>query len=88
ECCVVQGRPCLRSVHRELPGRVIEPRKEIYPEADVVLCAEGSMVGAATAWHRPLGGVVEQGMVILGSPRNLGGLPSSLAKVAARAPLK
>lgn len=46
------------------------------------------MVGAATAWHRLLGGVVEQGMVTLRSPRNLGGLPSSFAKSAARASLK
>ena len=27
ECCVVRGRPRLRSVHRERAGRVIEPRK-------------------------------------------------------------
>lgn len=46
------------------------------------------MVGAATAWYGPLGGVVEQGMVILRSPRNLGGLPSSFVKAAARASLK
>ena len=26
-CCVVRGRPRLRSVHRERAGRVIEPRK-------------------------------------------------------------
>lgn len=29
ECCVVQGQPWLRSVHRECRGRVMEPRKEI-----------------------------------------------------------
>ena len=27
ECCVVRGRPRLRSVHRERAGRVMEPRK-------------------------------------------------------------
>ena len=28
ECCVVRGRPRLRSVHRERAGRVIEPREK------------------------------------------------------------
>ena len=45
------------------------------------------MACAVKAWRKPLGGVVEQGMVILRSFRNLGGLQSSFAKSAARAPL-
>jgi hypothetical protein len=28
ECCVVRGRPRLRSVHRERAGRVMEPREK------------------------------------------------------------
>ena len=33
ECCVVRGRPWLRSVHRERAGRVMEPRKSILAES-------------------------------------------------------
>jgi hypothetical protein len=43
-------------------------------EADTVFCVEGSMERVVTARREPLGGVVEQGMVTLGSFRNLGGL--------------
>ena len=48
ECCVVQGRPWLRSVHRESLGRVIEPRNEYESEADTVFKVEGSKGHAAT----------------------------------------
>ena len=48
ECCVVQGRPWLRSVHRESLGRVIEPRNEYESEADTVFKVEGSKAYAAT----------------------------------------
>ena len=41
ECCVVRGRPRLRSVHRESVGRVIEPRKIHCCGADAVFAAEG-----------------------------------------------
>ena len=56
-------------------------------EADTVFCVEGSMERVFIAWRGPLGGVAERGMVILRSFRNLGGLWSSFAKVAARASL-
>jgi hypothetical protein len=45
---VVQGRPWLRSVHRESLGRVIEPRNEYESEADTVFKVEGSKIYAAT----------------------------------------
>ena len=33
ECCVVRGRPRLRSVHRERAGRVMEPREYLSAES-------------------------------------------------------
>ena len=38
ECCVVRGRPRLRSVHRERAGRVMEPRK--HQDAESTLSAK------------------------------------------------
>src|ERR1700686_3569648 len=48
ECCVVQGRPWLRSVHRGSLGRVIEPRNECKSGPDTVFKVGGSKVCAAT----------------------------------------
>ena len=62
ECCVVQERFWLRSVHRESVGCVIEPRKIHCCGADAVFAAEGLI--AAPSWPGVLrsAGVGERGM--------------------------
>ena len=73
ECCVVRGRPRLRSVHREFTGRAIELRNHfVLAEADAVIRAEGE-TGAlqrlgAEALSESKNAACEQGI-----PRNLGG---------------
>ena len=70
ECCVVRGRPRLRSVHRERAGRVIEPRK-LQCGVDVVNPAEDHIAGPEVAWGRGSAGS-KSGACTQGSSRNLG----------------
>ena len=74
ECCVVQGRPWPRSVHRVSLGRVIEPRNEYEPEADTIFKVEGSRVCAATPGASPSAWSESRAWLTCGFPRNLGGL--------------
>jgi hypothetical protein len=73
ECCVVRGRPRLRSVHRECAGRAIELRNHfVLVEADAVIRAEGDTEApqslGAEAPPESKNAACEQGV-----PRNLGG---------------
>ena len=61
ECCVVRGRPRLRSVHRERAGRVMEPRKHRCG-VDAVNPAEDHIAGPEVAWGWWSAGVEERGM--------------------------
>ena len=74
ECCVAQGRPCLRSVHRVSLGRVIEPRNEYESEADTVFKVEGSKVHAATPDVSLSAGSKSRAWLTRGFHRNLGDL--------------
>ena len=84
ECCVVRGRPRLRSVHREPVGRVIEPRKP-RRGADVVIYAEGNIARIGEAGCERSAGVEEQGMQA-GVAQELGIPPRLHRRQAARAP--
>ena len=74
ECCVVAERSALRSVHRECAGRVMEPRKTILANADVVRTTEGRVDTPREAWREEFAGVRERGMHTWGLSRNLGDL--------------
>ncbi len=71
ESCVVEGRPSLRSVDSECPGRAIEPRKIIA--GVLALVSRGDRVGTPR-WPGVTdpAGVGEQGQGTRGVPRNLG----------------
>lgn len=57
-----QRRLCLRSVHRERAGCVMESRKETVFGADVVFRAEGSIGRLELARVDRSDGIVERGM--------------------------
>ena len=67
-----------RSVDRKCIGRV-SSLERVNPRADIVSSMEGS-IGAWKAKRAGLGGVLDQGMCILGFLRNLGGSASLLPK--------
>jgi hypothetical protein len=71
ECCVVSGRPELRSVHREHKGRVIEPRKHPTRESALSHFAP-TTPRRRMAWRRGLAGVIRTQHLCNGLPRNLG----------------
>jgi hypothetical protein len=73
ESCVVMGQPWLRSVDSERAGRVSQPRKELFVDADGVGYPEGSTSETAMERSGWSTGVKEQGTFAKGLPRNLGG---------------
>lgn len=69
----LRGRPSTRSVHREVAGCVIEPRK-FSREADVIRMAEGNIESPQRSSVARLAGVRERSMSLrvareLGRPR-------------------
>ena len=83
---MAQGRPWLRSVHRESPGRVIEPRKQSRSEADTVVKVEGSRVRVVSPEASHSAGSKSRAWSTCGFPRNLGGLWFSVVNQTVRAP--
>ena len=83
---MVQGRPWLRSVHRESLGRVIEPRNEYVPEADTVFKVEGSKAYAATPGVSLSAGSKSRAWVDVWVPQEPGRSLTFHAKTTVRAP--